>query len=289
MGVRQLAEYLQINEKKVYALASEGRLPGTKITGKWLFPRQLIDQWLIESSHGGVLTDRLILAGSDDPLLTRVVSHLTQDIQARALVSYTATGTGLGLALLARRRADACGLHWGPAEQSDQRHPALLRQHPEHTQWVLVRLFHRVQGLLLAPGVRADDAAELFARPLRWVLRQEGAGSQRYLEEILGEHGADLMGLNAVGRAFTEHEAASLLATGQADAAPGIQSAAGEFGIGFLPLGREAFDLALPRQVFFRTLFQRLLDVLRTDKARATAEQLGGYDFQELGRMVWAP
>jgi excisionase family DNA binding protein len=289
MGVRQLAEYLQINEKKVYALASEGRLPGTKITGKWLFPRELIDQWLIESSHGGVLTDRLVLAGSDDPLLNRVVSHLAQEIQARALVSYTATGTGLGLALLARRRADACAIHWGPAEQSDQRHPALLRKHPEHTQWVLVRLFHRVQGLLLAPHVRAQPPGELLRRPLRWALRQQGAGSQRYFEEILGEHGADVAALDVVARACSEHEAASLLATGQADAAPGAQSAAGEFGIGFLPLGREAFDLALPRPVFFRTLFQHLLDGLRGGAARRAAEHLGGYDFQELGRMVWTP
>ncbi len=38
LSVRQAAEYLQVNEKKIYALASEGKIPGTKITGKWLFP-----------------------------------------------------------------------------------------------------------------------------------------------------------------------------------------------------------------------------------------------------------
>ena len=54
MTVRQVAQYLQINEKKVYALVNEGRIPATRLTGKWLFPRDLVDQWLLESSHGGV-------------------------------------------------------------------------------------------------------------------------------------------------------------------------------------------------------------------------------------------
>ena len=69
MNVKEVADYLNLNEKKVYALAAEGRIPGTKVTGKWMFPRELVDRWMLESSHGGLLTDRLVLAGSDDPLL----------------------------------------------------------------------------------------------------------------------------------------------------------------------------------------------------------------------------
>ena len=47
MNVRQVARYLQLNEKKVYALVNEGRIPATRLTGKWLFPRDLVDQWLL--------------------------------------------------------------------------------------------------------------------------------------------------------------------------------------------------------------------------------------------------
>ena len=56
MNVREVARYLQVNEKKVYALVSEGSIPATRLTGKWLFPRDLVDQWMLESSHGGLLT-----------------------------------------------------------------------------------------------------------------------------------------------------------------------------------------------------------------------------------------
>ena len=67
MNVKQVAEYLHLNEKKIYALVNEGQIPATKITGKWMFPRELIDRWMLDSTHGGLLTDRLILGGSDDP------------------------------------------------------------------------------------------------------------------------------------------------------------------------------------------------------------------------------
>jgi len=57
--------------------------------------------------------DRLIIAGSDDPLLHRAVSQLARKSQTAALVSYTSSGTKLGLSLLARQRADVCAIHWG--------------------------------------------------------------------------------------------------------------------------------------------------------------------------------
>ncbi len=44
LTVRQLADYLQVNEKKVYSLVREGALPATKLTGKWLFPRDIVYQ-----------------------------------------------------------------------------------------------------------------------------------------------------------------------------------------------------------------------------------------------------
>src|SRR5210317_1266926 len=113
MTVRQVASYLQVNEKKVYALVGEGKIPASKVTGKWLFPRDLVDKWILESSHGGLLTDRMLIAGSDDPLLYRAIMQVANEVQARALISYSATGTQLGLSLLARRRADLCGIHWG--------------------------------------------------------------------------------------------------------------------------------------------------------------------------------
>lgn len=291
LTVREVARYLRLNEKKVYELVSEGRIPATRLTGKWLFPRHLVDQWLVESSHGGLLTDRMVIAGSDDPLLYRAVMLLSAELRGQAAVSYAVTGTQLGLALLAGRRADLCALHWGPDAESEQRHPALLRQYPQHVDWVLVRLCRREQGLIMAPDLWAatGHVDHLFRPQVRWVERQEGAGSQRFLQEVITRHGVDPADRRVTARAYSERDAAAAIAMGQADVAPGIRAAAGEFGLDFEPIGWEAFDLALPRAVFFRTLFRRLLEELRGAECQRIAQLLGGYDLSGVGTLLWSP
>jgi len=288
MGVREVAAYLDIHEKKAYALAAEGVIPATKVTGKWLFPRDLVDQWMLESAHGGVLADRLIVAGSDDPLLYRAIMQLASEVQAGAMISYTNTGTQLGLSLLARRRADVCGMHWGPAAESQQRHLAVVRQYPPHRDWVVQRAFYREQGLILAPRLRSAtrDASELFHANIRWVMRQEGAGSQRFLREVLAQHGVDPSSLHATAHAHSEREAAALVAMDQADVAPGARAAATEFGLEFLPIGWEAFDLVLRRGVYFRHLFQKMAEALSAPACRRWALLLGGYDYSDAGKLI---
>jgi excisionase family DNA binding protein len=46
MNTREVAEYLDIHEKQVYALIKTGRIPCTRVTGKWIFPKKFIDEWI---------------------------------------------------------------------------------------------------------------------------------------------------------------------------------------------------------------------------------------------------
>lgn len=286
MSVKQVAEYLQLNEKKIYSLVHDGAIPATKVTGKWMFPRELVDRWMLDSAHGGLLSDRLVIAGSDDPLLYRLVLLFAQETGSRALISYTPTGTRLGLELLQSGRADLCGLHWGPDEESRTRHPALLRQYDGHRHWILIHAFRREQGILLREEPPGGLPA-LFRDSLRWALRQNGAGAQRYFLEILGRQGISADQLHSTLVAYSEREAAAAVAMGQADAAPGARSAAREYGLAFLPLGWESFDLAMPRDIWFRRLLQNLLQRLKGSQGTTLADQLGGYDLTRAGELTW--
>ena len=82
LNTREVAEFLDINEKMVYSLISEKGLPATKVTGKWLFPKHLVEQWLENETinfprahdplppyHGLV-----IISGSNDILLDKTIS-----------------------------------------------------------------------------------------------------------------------------------------------------------------------------------------------------------------------
>lgn len=287
LTAKQAAAYLHLNEKTLYALVAEGAVPATKATGKWLFPRRLLDEWLIDSAHGGALMDRLLVGGSDDPLLAAAVTQLASEVGADALIALSPTGTRLGLELLARRRINVCGIHWGAAEASAAAHAQLVRTYPASADWTMVRMALREQGVILAPRhAGVPDLATLASREARWAMRQDGAGSQRFIRMTLIERGIPFESLHVTHTAYSERQAAALIAQGAVECAPGACSAAAEFGLAFLPLGWEAFDLVVPRPVYFRTLFQRLVATLRGDAMRAVAAGLRGYNLAPLGHVV---
>jgi putative molybdopterin biosynthesis protein len=296
LSVKQVAEYLSLHEKKVYALVGAGKIPGTKITGKWLFPKELVDKWMLESSHGGLLTDRLIVAGSDDALLHRMTLRLSDRLRARALIGFTPMVTRLGLEMLQGRRVDACCVHWGRIEESRLRHPALIREFPGRTQWIIIRIFSREQGLILRPSSAAPPGSTappavlqtLIDAGLRWAMRQDGSGTQRFLRETLGHSAMHPNALHTVCVAHSEREAAAQVAMNVADIAPGTRASAREFNLDFLSTGWEAFDLVLDRAVYFRKLFQELLTQIQSGESRQEADRLQGYDFSESGQMIWS-
>ncbi len=290
LNARQVADYLDLNEKKVYAMANERQLPGTKITGKWLFPKSLIDRWVIDSCHSGMLSDRLIITGSDDPLLHWVVGRAGQNLGAAGLVSYSPTDSRLGLSHLSQGYADVCCIHWGSAAERDRRHPALLSRYPAHKQWALVHGACREFGLLMRNehhhlGQNLDQALSLR---YRWLTRQAGAGARYHFDNWLAERGQTGADLNLVGTALTERELAAGIAREEADFGFGCQGIAGEFGLAFLPLGRESFDFVMPQGVFFRENLQQLFTVMQNPDTQIQAQRLGGYDLADCGKLIWS-
>ena len=78
LTTRELAALLRVKERKVYDLAGEGALPVRRVTGKLLFPRAEIEEWIASNGsavHNGrrapcpAATRPLSIAGGHDPLL----------------------------------------------------------------------------------------------------------------------------------------------------------------------------------------------------------------------------
>jgi excisionase family DNA binding protein len=72
MTVKQLAEYLRVNERTVLKLVSDGTLPGVKVGNQWRFRMAMIDTWLDDQMLG--LTpkylERPVPAGSPRRMLS---------------------------------------------------------------------------------------------------------------------------------------------------------------------------------------------------------------------------
>src|SRR5215470_9767371 len=81
LPVAEGARDFRLNPPSVYVLAQRGGIPASRVTGKWLFPVHLLDEWLEASARQRGTADRsvrgrttlppgsLFLAGSDDPAL----------------------------------------------------------------------------------------------------------------------------------------------------------------------------------------------------------------------------
>ena len=241
-----------------------------------MFPRELVDDWMLESAHGGVFTDRLVIAGSEDPLLYRMLLRLSNNMKSHALVSYT--GTRLGLELLSAQKVNASCLNWGEVEESPQRHPALLQNYKQHQQWVLVRTFKRERGFIIHPDCKPADCSSesLLRSELKWGIRQDGSRTLHFLNELLTQYNMKIKDLSSTVKVFSNRETAALIVSGQVDAATGTRSVATEFGLAFVELGWEALDFAVRRYVYFRKIFQTFLEHLRSPVILKQARQLGG-------------
>ena len=289
MNVKQVSSYLHLNEKKIYSLVSKGTIPATKITGKWMFPKELIDKWMLDSTHNGLLNDRLIIAGSDDPLLHRIINEFTELLGNKAVISYTATGTRNGLELLNANKVDACCIHWGPENESYLRHPSLLQQYSQNHNWVLIRAFRREQGLIYNSALieETPEIPEIFDQKYRWTIRQASSGSQRFLMEVLSKHHLNADMLNVVSTTLSEREAAASINLKKADIAPGTHAIANEFGLDFISLGWEVLDFAIPRNIWFRHLFHDLINRIKSATGQRYADELGGYQIINSGKLIW--
>ncbi len=289
LSVKQLAHLLHLNEKKVYQLAAEGDIPCTKVTGKWLFPTTLIEHWIHENSHGGVLNDRLFIAGSEDVLLQRICNRFALAQQQSAMVGYSPSGTRHGLKMLETGRVDACFIHWGATQNNAVRHLGLLRSYRNHRNWVLVRQIQRTQGLIVSPrvhlpGQTVDDL--LSGSRLRWSLREDTAGSTRLLKDECAARHLSIERLDRSVEADSERSAVSSVSRGLADVTCGAYSSAREYNLHFLPLDDVALDLVMHKRTYFRSIMQQFLNSFTNDLSRQDCDELGGYTLNDTAKLL---
>jgi len=289
MTTREVADYLRIKERKVYDLVREGEIPCSRVTGKWLFPKALIDLWVARSTElpeglpAGAAdpTPAPVVAGSHDPLLEWALRESGSDLALHP------GGSLDGLRRLAAGEAVVAGSH-APDDDGAYRGGIAARALEGRAAVVLAWAWRR-QGLVVAKGNPhgLETVADLARAGTRVALRQEEAGSQLLLLRLLAKARLELDALDALDRpARSESEVARAVIEGRADAGLAIEAAAREHGLDFVPLHRERYDLVMMRRDYFEGPVQALLAFARTKAFAERAKALGGYEIGELGAVV---
>jgi putative molybdopterin biosynthesis protein len=202
---------------------------------------------------------RLILAASHDPLLSAAAQSFTA-LQVNIL------GSGDAIAALLAGRADLAGCHFGedafapPPETRDALSAAGF-------EWL--RIFGRVQGLMVAPGnpLRLHSLADAVAAKARFVNRQRGSGTRRWFDRLLAQAAISPEAIRGYAdEEYTHQAVAAVIAAGRADAGLGVRAAAEKFGLDFLPLGEESYFLVLAPQLRTAPQIHALLDLIERTK-----------------------
>ena len=230
---------------------------------------------------GGALAARRLLrggaafrlAGSDDPALALVLATVPE-----AIVVVGASGSFRGLTALWRGAADGAALHLRHRD-GDYNAP-FARALLAGREPVVVHLWQREQGLIV-PGGNPDghrDAATLLHT--RVAQRPRGTGTRTLMDRLVVDAGGDPAAVR--GPEVELHlDVAVAVATGEAEVGLGLRSAARTFGLDFVPLVSEPFEIVTTRAQTGG--LEPLLRALGEAAVRAQVEALGGYDLGRAG------
>ncbi len=250
--------------------------------GKLLFPRRAIDAWISENSSGiaPYLTSERpnIFLGSHDPLLDWALR------EARCNIATNFGGSFDGVEQFQRNQGIATGLHIYNQEDKSW-NVAYIEDKFKGAGVVLVEWALRQRGLLTKPETAGRIASVADLKGRRVVPRQKAAGSQMLLEVLLAQAGVDLDEIEFITAARTETDSALAVNEGKADAAFGLQAQAQQFGLAFVPIIRERFDLLINRRAYFEPPLQTLLEFCCSEEFSEKAKGMIGYDVSGAGRV----
>ncbi len=231
----------------------------------------------------GPARQRLVVMGCA-PALGILASRLGGEAHGCRLAWVQGSSTA---ALLALKRGEVhvAGVHLLD-ERSGRYNSEQVRRAFPGERMLRVVLASWEQGIVVAPGnpKRLRRASDLARPRVRLVAREPGAGAHKLLERALRAEGIDRVPA-AAKEAHGHLEVAQAIALGAADAGVAIRSAALAFGLDFVPLAEERFDLVIPPGLATDPRVERMVDVLGSRSFRRELDLLGGYGTGQSGQV----
>ncbi len=295
LSTKEVAKFLGINEKMVYTLIADKGLPASKVTGKWIFPRYLVEQWVESNTVNFPQNHKvlppydglLVMAGSNDILLEKSLS-LFNNRHPGHLAVFGNLGSVGGITALRRNLCHVATSHLLQENDDNYNFDFLKRRFDRMP--VVVNFCKRDQGILLLKDNprQITSVRDLGKSGIRIVNRSLATGTRLLFDRELKRAGVAGERISGYDHEVNRHMDVGLeILSGRADAGPGIRPVASLLGLGFLPLRQERYDLLVTRERFFDQGIQYFLSLLHEKAFLQAAGQLDGYDVSQSGRMVF--
>lgn len=223
----------------------------------------------------------VIFSGSHDIALEKVTEYLAKYVQLLSLP----VGSLDGLVNLRQGLCQISGSHLLD-ESGEYNTPFVKHLFPDRDVEVIT-LAYRTQGLMIASGnPKGIKKIADIARPnIRFANRNAGSGTRLWLDAELRKQKIPVEKISGYENQVKTHsEAANLVIQNKVDVSLGLQAAAHQNGLGFIPLFEERYDLILPREQ--ETNLNPVLEYIQTVNFREMLASLTGYDAHHSGELV---
>ena len=298
MNTKEVAHYLGVHEKQVYALIKSKRIPSTRVTGKWIFPKPMIDEWIEQNARKGLdqakeksgrIGGALLASGSNDPILDMLQTHMRKSYPEFYIFSAN-TGSSEGLKALNMGYTDLAWSHLFDPKTGEYNIPFLPEYLP-NVKPVVVNLFARELGFVAAlkNPLKIQGFEDLTQKGIRFVNRQKGAGTRVLLDhhlKTLRILPSKIQGYE--NEVYTHLEVGLAILSKEADVGIATIAISKLLGLHFIPITRESFDMILDKETFFEKGVQAFIEILNSDGFRKRIEKLGSYDFRSSGKILYS-
>ena len=234
-----------------------------------------------------VIEQGLAIAGCD-PALFLAGEHVRK-INALSGVTNWTMGSANALHALQRGEVHMAGLHLVDMQSGESNVP-YLKRHLRNQDFVGVHFASWVQGLLIQSGnpKQIRTVQDLIKPGVRLINREVGAGARFFLDALLEKEGMTGETIKGYEHEVASHlEVARHIRDGMADVGVGVEIAAQYFGLDFIPLREERYDLIMrPDFLNAHPMASRFLDAVVSQPFRREIEALGGYNLTEVGKKL---
>jgi molybdate-binding protein/DNA-binding XRE family transcriptional regulator len=228
---------------------------------------------------------RVVLAACD-PAISILQKQVERNAGQEVLLAVCSSQQALEW--LREGRVHVAGSHLRDPGSGEFNLPWVRRLFPRNAA-VVVTFAHWEEGIVVRPGnpKHVKRIEDLARKAVKFVNRDAGSGSRLLLDTRLAAAGIAAGRLRGYEREVASHlEAAQLVLSGEADCCLATRLAARVFGLDFLPLDSERFDLVTLRSHLQLPGVQALLDSLNRTALRRQLEVLAGYDTSQTGTVL---